>query len=68
LKSAGIQIPASVFFERNAKAVGIKLATFRNVAIDRPKSRNEQNLYSYVRHIAAPPCQYVDHQSFAPRR
>ncbi len=53
LKSAGIQIAASVLFEADAKAVGIQLATFSNVAIDRPKPRNEQNLCAYVRNIAA---------------
>jgi hypothetical protein len=53
LKSGGVQIAASVLFERNAKAVSIQLATFRNVVIDRSKSRNEQNLCAYVGHIAA---------------
>src|SRR6266576_3950818 len=53
LKSAGIQVAASILFEGDAKAVGIQLATFSNVAIDRPKSCNEQNLCAYVRHIAA---------------
>jgi len=53
LKSAGIQIAASILFEGDAKAVGIQLATFSNVAIDRPKSCNEQNLCAYVRRIAS---------------
>src|SRR6185437_2140902 len=53
LKSAGIQIPASVLLEGDAEAVGIQLAAFSNVAIDRPKSCNEQNLRAYARHVAA---------------
>src|ERR1700739_1311968 len=53
LQSTGIQIAASVLFEGDAKAVGIQLATFSHIMIDRPKSRNEQNPCAYVRHIAA---------------
>jgi len=46
-KSARVKVAAFILLHRDSEDVTIELACFSDVAIDRTKTRDEQNLYDF---------------------